>query len=378
MPPRRADPVQPAQAVEPAQEPVRFAIAPALANGDIIDFTTPGGAKLFKTGTDALASQFDCTAVDLQLFLDQLRDKVAIFNWTEILQVPDDNDVPKDLIDHYGELSYETVKAHAETYVHEDSQRAQDSFMLFNCIMNSMTDSGQKGVRNRGMVTPFTIRGRGSGALLLKVVVMVSHVDTRSTVTAVRTKLSSLDQAMRDKESDVQQFNDYVLSLVPQLHSRGEQTQDLLVNLFKGYKACRDAELVEYIKKKEDIYEEGGEVEYNQLMDWAVNKFKTRKEAGSWCQRTNEEETIIALQAQVQDLIKSSKADGRSPREQPKGSQRRLERRTRTNGMPRSQPGCLLHPRMGIHNPRQWMGRNIIGVQPTKHGPATNHLSAKG
>jgi hypothetical protein len=53
-------------------------------------------------------------------------------------------------------------------------------------------------------------------------------------------------------------------------------------NLFKGYKACRDAEFVEYIKKKEDIYEEGGEVEYNQLMDWAVNKFKARKEAGSW------------------------------------------------------------------------------------------------
>jgi hypothetical protein len=143
MPPRRADPVQPAQAAESAHEPVRFAIAPALANGNIIDFTTPGGAKLFKTGTDALASQFNCTAVYLQLFLDQLRDKAAIFNWTEILQAPDDHDVPKDLIDHYGEVSCERVKAHAETYVHEDSRRDQDSFMLYNCIMNSLTDSGQ-------------------------------------------------------------------------------------------------------------------------------------------------------------------------------------------------------------------------------------------
>jgi hypothetical protein len=51
-----------------------------------------------------------------------------------------------------------------------------------------------------------------------------------------------------------------------------------------------------------DLYEEGGLMEYNQLMDWAVNKFKARKEAGIWCKKTTEEETIIALQAQVQEL----------------------------------------------------------------------------
>ncbi len=59
------------------------------------------------------------------------------------------------------------------------------------------------------------------------------------------------------------------------MQSRGEATQDLLVNLFKGYKACKDAEFVEYIKyikKKEDFYEEGGDVTYEQLMDWALNK----------------------------------------------------------------------------------------------------------
>jgi hypothetical protein len=55
---------------------------------------------------------------------------------------------------------------------------------------------------------------------------------------------------------------------------------------------------VDYIKKKEDFYEEGGQVEYQHLMDWEQNKFKTRKESEQWCQRT-EEETIIALQAQV-------------------------------------------------------------------------------
>ncbi len=72
---------------------------------------------------------------------------------------------------------------------------------------------------------------------------------------------------------------------------------------------------MDYIKKKEDFYEEGGQVEYQQLMDWALNKFNTRKESEQWCQRTTEEETIIAQQAQVKYLIsnqKKSDANGKS------------------------------------------------------------------
>jgi hypothetical protein len=285
----------------------QFALAPALANNNIIDYTTPAGAKLFKAGTDPLPSTFDCTAVNLQLFLDQLKDKASIYAWTSILEVDS-----KNLIDHYGEITYDSVRYHAERHVLSSTRMAQDSFMMYNCIMSSLSDDAQKQVRNRAMVTPFSIGGRGSGALLLKVIIMVSHVDTRATVTAVRTKLSSLDKAMRDHDSKVEDFNNHVLSLVAQLHARGEQTHDLLVNLFKGYKACKDSEFVEYIKKKEDMYEEGGNIDYNQLMDWAINKYKARKEAGTWCQRTTEEETIIALQAQVKDLMKASIQSNRS------------------------------------------------------------------
>jgi hypothetical protein len=108
---------------------------------------------------------------------------------------------------------------------------------------------------------------------------------------------------MKEHDSDVEAFNNYVLSLVSQLHARGEQTQDLLVYLLKGYKSCKDLDFVDYIRKKKDIYQEGGLMEYNQLMDWAVNMFKARKEAGTWCKKTNEEETIISLQAQVQELV---------------------------------------------------------------------------
>ena len=288
-----------------AQPAPHFALAPAFANPDVLNYSEQAAAKLFKSGTESLSIKFDCKPENLQLFLDQARDKSIVFDWLNILNIPIQGDVAlsKDLIESYGEISYEDVKAHALTYMNEDSREAQDSFMLYHCLMNSLTDAAQKQVRTRGNVHPFMFGGKGSGPLLLKVIIMVSHVDTRATITSVRTKLSSLDHAMREQDSDIEAFNDYVLGLVSKLHARGQETQDLLVNIFKGYKACKDAEFVDYIKKKEDLYEEGGEVNYQQLMDWALNKFKTRKESEQWCQRTTEEETIIALQAQVNNLM---------------------------------------------------------------------------
>jgi hypothetical protein len=240
----------------------------------------------------------------------------------------------KDLIESYGEIPYADVRKHALTYPHEDSREPQDSFMMYHCLMNSLTDAAQKQVRVRGNVHPFIFGGKGSGPVILKLIIMVSHVDTRATIISVRTKPSSLDEAMREHFSNIELFNDYVIGQVGRLHARGEQTQDLLVNLFKGCKACKDAEFVDYIKKKEDFYGEGGQVEYQQLMDWALNKLKTRKESEQWCQRTTEEKTIIALQAQVKSLIfNQNKPDfnGKSVASQTRRARARESRSLRTN-----------------------------------------------
>jgi hypothetical protein len=97
---------------QPEQEPqvIQFSLAPALASGEIIDFSQASGVKLFKSGIEALSTEFNCTAVNLQLFLDQLQDKSSIYNWERILEVPDEYGFSKSLIDQYGELSYEKSK----------------------------------------------------------------------------------------------------------------------------------------------------------------------------------------------------------------------------------------------------------------------------
>jgi hypothetical protein len=140
---------------------------------------------------------------------------------------------------------------------------------MYNCIMNSLTNSAKLQVQLKGKRFPFVIGGVGIGPMLQKVVIMVTLVDTRP-----RTKLSNLDQAMRDLNSDIEKLNERVAELLEKVSACGEETEYLLVNLFKGYKKCKDSE---FIEKKENFYEEGGDVSYQQLMDWALNKFKARK-----------------------------------------------------------------------------------------------------
>jgi hypothetical protein len=105
-----------------------FALAPAFANPDVLNYSEQAAAKLFKSGTEALSIKFDCKPDNLQRFLDQSRDRSIAFDWLNILNIPIQGDVAmsKDLIESYGELSYEAVKNHALTYMHEDAREAQD------------------------------------------------------------------------------------------------------------------------------------------------------------------------------------------------------------------------------------------------------------
>ena len=47
--------------------------------------------------------------------------------------------VSKNLIQDYHAIDYEAIKTHELAYIHENSRRAQDSGMLYDYIMNSIS-----------------------------------------------------------------------------------------------------------------------------------------------------------------------------------------------------------------------------------------------
>jgi hypothetical protein len=118
--------------------------------------------------------------------------------------------------------------------------------------------------------------------------------------------LTQLDAKMTELDSNVKSFDFYVKAQIKSLPARGETSSDLLVNLFKGYRAANDMEFLDFIRCKENTYEEGEDVNINNLMANALIKFKARKLVRKWSASTKEQEQILALSAQV-ELLKSAK-----------------------------------------------------------------------
>jgi len=139
------------------------------------------------------------------------------------------------------------------------------------------------------------------------VIIRESTVDTPATIRNIRTQLSSLDQYMIHFQDDnIETFNQHVRTLVKNLNSRGQETHDLLVNLFKGYLSAKDYQFNRYIQQKQDDYDEGKTMDPEKLMTLAYNKYKVLVEEETWTTKSSQEEKIMALELKITNLTQRS------------------------------------------------------------------------
>ena len=366
-----------------AEAQVDFALTPGRFHSDeIIDYSTESGRKLYKAATDPLKNLHDLSAGNLRDFLTLLEQRAKIYDWTDILEIPNKtNDGYINMLKQHGSLSLKNVRDHAKTYVNNESRAAQDSQQLADCILNSIT------VEARNSVTlcdeEYTIDGLVSGTCLLKVVVRESHIDTNATTRIIREDLTKLDSYMVSIDSDVLKFNEHVKDLLKKLMSRGAITHDLLANLFKAYRAASDKEFVKYINKKKDEYDEGTDVTPIKLMLLAANKYKTMKQDNEWNAPTIEQEQIIALRAQVDKLKiatkKANKSDKKDTEDQPSTRSNKGKRRDKRPSWmfvapKQDEPAkktlngkdwhwCKKHKAWGRHLPSKCKGKGYVPVK---------------
>ena len=124
----------------------------------------------------------------------------------------------------------------------------------------------------------YWIGDKPSGNLLLKVMTRESYLDTNATTSGIRRKLTNLHNYLPTMGHDISLLKMYVKKQVYSLRSRGEQTRDLLLNLFKTYVISSDKAFVRYIEKKLEAWEDGMLlVSPDQLMLWARQKFDLLK-----------------------------------------------------------------------------------------------------
>jgi hypothetical protein len=107
---------------------------------------------------------------------------------------------------------------------------------------------------------------------------------------------------MIELDSDVVKFNVCVKAQVSSLAKRGQTTDNLQINLFKGCKKADNVEFQDLIRHKVNDYEEGRVVNVNNLMIGTNMKHRARKLCNKWLAPTKEQEQILALTARVEQL----------------------------------------------------------------------------
>ena len=349
-----------AAAAPPAAVP--FALAPSLVDNDPIDYSRPAGIKLYKANTEPFPVKFDGEPKNLRLFLEQVKERARTANWDTLLTVLDSSVPPvgRDLVSEFGMVSLANVTTHAQVYIGQPTRAAQNSSQLYECLTRSLTEEAKmRAINNRSQ---YIVTGTPDGPLFLKTLIMLSHIDTRATSAHIRKNLSSLDTYMSNVSSDIVKFNEYVKLQVVELAARGEQSNDLLVNLFKGYAMASDRIFVEYVSKKLDLYEEGADMDPSSLMALAENKFKSMKQDGRWNAISEEGEQIIALKAEV-EAIKALNKKNRNPKTREHGN---------SPGRKRVEPWQLVKPEPGEPHKKHHEGSEYFWCAH-HHGWFTSH-----
>ena len=315
-----------------------FALTPALAVNGILALDQEQGRKLWEKGCQKLDDeQFSCQQDEIIRLVKAVEQRATNYGWnvqnSGILWVPkslNDMDDCVNLLKSYGTVSLQTITEFVDNSLTGDTRETQDDYMLGQAIMNSLAPKGKARVLLKHKL--YTIDDRISGVALLKVVLMCSHIDTNATTAAIKDKLTRLDTYMVEIGYNVEKFTEYVNGLIHELGARGEQSSDLLVNLFKAYETVNDADFIRYIGRKRDEYEEGMmTMSAAELMAQAETKYKILQVKGTWNAPSPEAEQIMALEAKIKSLSKGhrSKAKKDQENESNGGAGQKMERRNK-------------------------------------------------
>ena len=117
----------------------------------MINFAKLDKVKLHRKGTSRLKNEpFNCVPEYLHQFLKTLAHRATEFQWNDDavgkLQILDDPITPTkytNLLTNHGELYLEDVLKFEELYINTLTCAAQDTNMLYHCMIGSLSKSGR-------------------------------------------------------------------------------------------------------------------------------------------------------------------------------------------------------------------------------------------
>jgi len=320
----------------PPPPAVTFALA-AGSNGQLIDYKSREGQKIAEGAKASLKPDFNLKDDDLHVFVTSVFDRGEEYGYNRddgILDVPNTAGEKGNICIAYSMRTVAEVRAHAESYAFQQTRKAQDSVNLYQCLMNSLTPDAKATILQfqdeYTLVDPADSKRKlKSGALLFRIMVRESHIDTKFTSREVRLQLSSLDTFMIKCGSDLEVFTKHVNKLLMKLAAREETTEDLTANLLKAYKVCADTKFRAYIDRQEERIDDGEDIPPPLLMSRCLTKYQMSKQRDEWQAPTADEDKIIALQAQISKLLAMAATTTQEQQVKPSSEPRKGKRKAR-------------------------------------------------
>ena len=124
----------------------------------------------------------------------------------------------------------------------------------------------------------------------------------RATSAAFRSDLNNLDSFMSSCNSNIETFSTHVNHAVASLQARGERVDDLLTNLFKGYKIASDAEILASIDLWESNWMHGDDLTPELLMTKSLKDYNMKVLWKTWGQHSDDQRSIMYLTAELQTI----------------------------------------------------------------------------
>jgi hypothetical protein len=231
-------------------------------------------------------------------WLKRLEIKANEFHWIPTLTIDG-----KLLTTHFADISMEKVKQAATEFQIEAERKAQNSRMLFYCIISSISSTVMDKLTLKKHLFTLEIRGKHvqDGVCMLKVLIDSYYASSRFTTIEIRKQLAGLPTYMQMvAKGDVTRLCEHTRKLNAQLEASGEKTLDLVANLLAALEKVHSPIFQRWLEGRRNMWalkqiewkEDGSD-----LMDEAEAFYLNLREGKPWKESHDKRDRAYALKA---------------------------------------------------------------------------------
>ena len=99
--------------------------------------------KIYDAAVAALSTKYSGNTNEMHIFLKNVNEREQSLGWQHILNVPKDAGGTRDLIDQYGLITLEDIRAHALVYENALGRDAQNASQMYNFLYSPLSDEAK-------------------------------------------------------------------------------------------------------------------------------------------------------------------------------------------------------------------------------------------